>query len=221
MLVAFRRTRLLALLAAILFHVGTALLLFIRFDSLAVLLISLLDLERRVTARLSLRELVGGARQATRWLGALLVLGALATGLSGETQLYPFACYPTFAAEAPPSMPSARVVLTRAGGACALPRPSDSPAWIAAFRISGAYGDALTVPRAHAYVRRVVREQARNPRCQLTPDTQASLVIERLAWDFTAQRTQVLKAKVVYTASASALSGVSAQGGDAASAPAR
>jgi hypothetical protein len=72
-LVAFRRTRLLALAAAIAFHVGTALLLFIRFDSLAVLLISLVDLERGPPARLSLRELTRGAQPATRWLGALLV----------------------------------------------------------------------------------------------------------------------------------------------------
>jgi hypothetical protein len=125
--------------------------------------------------------------------------------VSGETQLYPFACYPTFAAPAPPSMPSARVILTHAGKACALPRPSDSPGWVAAFRISGAYGDALTAARAHAYLQRVAREELRGSACQVERDTQASLLIERLAWDFAAQRARVLQAKVMYTVPVQAL----------------
>lgn len=212
LLVAFRRTRLLALASAVLFHIGTALLLFIRFDSLATVLASLCDLERKELPRLGLRELIKEAEPATRWVGAVLVSGALITGLSGETQLYPFACYPTFADPAPATMPSARVLITRDKQVCALPRPGDSPDWIAAFRISGAYGDALTPARASAYLRRVLSAKLRGSSCRLSADAKVSLVLEQLDWDFTAQRPRVVSAKVVYSAATSALGIAPAEG---------
>lgn len=205
LLVALRRTRLLALAAAALFHVGTALLLFIRFDSLAAVLVALVDLERADAPRLAVGTLVRAAEPATRWVGGVLLLGALLSGLSGETQRYPFACYPTFAEAAPRTMPSARVVLTRGGQACVLPRPGDSPDWIAAFRIAGAYGDALTEARAKAYVLRVLRTKLRASTCRLSGDAQVSLVLEQLDWDFAAQRPHVVSTKTAYYASISAL----------------
>ncbi|HEX6239920.1 MAG TPA: HTTM domain-containing protein [Polyangiales bacterium] len=221
LLVAFRRTRPLALLGAIAFHVGTALLLFIRFDSLAAVLTPLLDLTPGVASRLSLRELVTGAQPATRWLGGLLVIGALATGVSGQTQLYPFACYPTFDAPSPPTMPSARVVVLEGERACPLARPSDSPGWIAAFRIAGAYGDVLTTARAEAYVRRVARAELRGSGCTLRPESKLALVLEALAWDFEARSARVVRQRLVYSAAASALGMAPAGGTSASSSPSR
>jgi hypothetical protein len=204
-LVAFRRTRLLALLGAVAFHAGTALLLFIRFESLAALLVALIDLERREVAPLGLRNLIASAQRSTLLAGALLVGGAAATGAAGATQLYPFACYPTFDVQVPDLMPSARVILTNQGAPCALARPRDSGAWIAAFRIAGAYGDALTAARARAYLRRVVRTELRGTRCRLGAGTQAALVLEQLTWDFSGGRPRVVQERVVYSAAISAL----------------
>jgi hypothetical protein len=214
-LVAFRRTRLLALLAAIAFHVGTALLLFIRFDSLAALLVSLIDLEPRDAPRLTLRELAS-AQRPTLIAGALLIGGAAISGAAGATQLYPFACYPTFDQQAPDTMPSARVVLSGQGAACALPRPADSPAWVAAFRIAGAYGDALTPQRAQAYLRLVLRSELRRSRCRLGPHTQVALLLEELTWDFAAGRPRAVQTRVVYSAASSAL-GIAPPGSTSAS----
>jgi hypothetical protein len=204
-LVAFRRTRLLALLGAVAFHVGTALLLFIRFESLAAVLVALIDLSPRNAPPLGLRGLIASAQRSTLLVGALLVGGAAVTGAAGATQLYPFACYPTFDAQVPDVMPSARVILTDQGASCALPRPSDSGAWIGAFRIAGAYGDALTAERARAYLRRVVRSELRGTRCRIDEDSQAALVLEELTWDFAAGRPRVVGARTAYSAAISAL----------------
>jgi hypothetical protein len=203
-LVSFRRTRPLALLSAVAFHAGTALLLFIHFESLAAVLVALVDLERRDAPRLTVRALAGVPR-ASLVVGAVLVVGAAIAGASGATQLYPFACYPTFDQQAPETMPSARVVLTTGGNPCALPRPSDNAGWIAAFRIAGAYGDPLTPARAAAYLRLVLRSQPRGGRCRVDADTEAALVLEALTWDFSANRARTVKEQVVYSAAISAL----------------
>jgi hypothetical protein len=220
-LVAFRRTRPLALLGAIAFHLGTALLLFIRFDSLAAVLTSLLDLAPAERERASLRDTVRGALRPTLWVGGVLVTGAFASGVAGATQLYPFACYPTFADAAPATMPSARVILTQAGTSCALPRPSDSTEWIAAFRIAGAYADALSSERAQAYLQRVLRAKLRASRCNPSSQTRVALVLEDLAWDFPARSARVVKQRVAYSAAASALGIAPAEGNKASSSPSR
>jgi hypothetical protein len=116
-------------------------------------------------------------------------------------------------------MPSARVVLMQGEEACALPRPSDSPGWAEAFRISGAYGDVLSAARAQAYVRRVLRSELRSSRCRVSTDSRAALVIEQLHWDFGAQRPRVVNAKVAYSAASSALGIAPAEGTSSSSSP--
>jgi hypothetical protein len=219
-LVAFRRTRPLALLAAVAFHAGTALLLFIHFESLAAVLVALVDLERRDGPTPSLRALAGAPRSSLL-VGALLVAGAAISGVSGATQLYPFACYPTFDAPAPETMPSARVILTSGATPCALPRPRENAGWIAAFRIAGAYGDPLTPERARAYLRLVLRAELRGARCRVSADTQAALVLEALTWDFATDRARVVKEQVVYSAAISALGIAPAGSTSSSSSPSR
>jgi len=215
-LIALRRTRLLALLAALVFHVGTAWLLFIRFDSLVVMLVPLLYLGTW-PGLLELRSAQRGIIAA----GGVLLSGALLTCLLGATQLYPFACYPTFAEPAPPTMPSAQVWLLHGSERCALPRPHDNPGWIKAFRIVGAYGDALTEPRARAYLRERLAT-TRNPnRCRLLPDTVLALHLQRLRWDIPSDQLQVVSEQPLYSASARALGMAPADGVRASSSPAR
>lgn len=220
LLIAFRRTRLLALAGAVAFHAGTALLLFIRFESLAALLVALIDLERWDAPALTPRALASAPRPILL-VGGLLVCGAVVTGVAGATQLYPFACYPTFDAQAPETMPSARVILSGAGARCALPRPRDSAGWAAAFRIAGAYGDALTAERARAYLRLVLGAELRGARCELRPDTRAALVLEALRWDFAANAARAVREQVVYSAPISALGIAPAGSTSSSSSPSR
>ena len=220
LLVAFRRTRPLSLLSAIGFHLGTAWLLFIRFESLAVLLASLVDLPPR-GARLTLLDLRQAGARATWVVGMVLVGGALLTGFGAQTQQYPFACYPTFAEPSPPTMPSARIVLRTDGRRCALPRARTSPQWIAAFRIAGAYGDELTPRRASAYVQHTWRALGNASRCSVSANTQVELWLERLAWDFEQATPSVVAERVVYTEAASALGMAPAGGTNASSSPER
>jgi Vitamin K-dependent gamma-carboxylase len=201
LLVAFRRTRLLALLAALAFHVGTAWLLFIHFESLAALLVALIDLG-------------GGpfrwrdAALSTRVVGSLLVLGACTTGALAITQSYPFACYPTFAEQPPATMPSARVEL----GACALPRPRSNPEWVQAFRIAGAYGDALTQPRARAYLLQALRQS----NCPRQANSQVRLILEQLRWD---DGVRVVGSRLAYATTLSSLGAAPAGAASGGSSP--
>lgn len=215
LLVAFRRTRPLALVSAVLFDVGTAALLFIRFESLAVLWVALLDLPPR-SERVPVPTLLREASRPSLWLGAMLVSGALITGVLGETQLYPFACYPTFADVAPPVMPSARLIVARGTQHCSLPRPLGNTQWVEAFRIAGAYGDARTPQRARAYLRTAYANQGGPTRCPLHTDSSLWLVLEELAWDFEANALRVVREVVVYAAPASEL-GIAPAGSSASS----
>jgi hypothetical protein len=220
-LVAARRARPWLLLATLAFHAGTTLLLFIRFESLAVLWVSLIDLGPAPPEPepIALRWRAG--LRSTRVVGAGLLAGAVIAGALGLTQLYPFACYPTFAAPAPASMPSARIVLAHGQQRCALPRPQGNAQWVEAFRIAGAYGDALDAARAEAYLRHAFRTQAAHTACRVTRDTQLWLVLEQLSWDFDKQHSRVLSERVVYAVGASKL-GIAPAGTNAASiAPSR
>ncbi len=172
LLVAWQRR--VALASAIAFHIATAWLLFIRFDSLAALLVSLIG----PRTAWSWRDALLGSRIA----GAILVSGACIAGVLGATQAYPFACYPTFAEQPPPTMPSARVEV----GNCVI-RPRTNPEWVQAYRISGAYGDH---PRANQYRAYALSVAERCPR-----QGHVSLYLERLTWH---DGVRVVRERLVY-----------------------
>lgn len=100
LLMLSRRTRLLAAVGGLAFHLSGDAFLRIRFPSLWVCYVALIDwgpLADRV--RRAAADVVIETRVASRWpirIGALLVLGAALQGLRGETFAWPFACYPTF-----------------------------------------------------------------------------------------------------------------------------
>ncbi|MEO6576617.1 MAG: HTTM domain-containing protein [Polyangiaceae bacterium] len=95
-----RRTRLLAALGGLAFHFSGDAFLRIRFPSLWVCYVALVDwgpLAERV--RRASADAVTKTRLASRWpmrVGAILVAAAVVQGLRGETFAWPFACYPTF-----------------------------------------------------------------------------------------------------------------------------
>ncbi len=103
-----RHGRHLFLLVALLFHLGTATLFAIDFSTLWLCYGVLLGFPG-----------ASGTTEVDRpWRGPALVcaavlVGAVSTGVSGQTQAWPFACYPTFATPVPDTMP---VLAVRADG---------------------------------------------------------------------------------------------------------
>jgi hypothetical protein len=159
-LVAFRRTRLVAVAAALLFHAGTQVFMGIDF--------SVLYLCYGVFLPWSEWRGAGDPSAPTRpdapgrapsvvtnsaisailpilAMGACLLLGAGVAGASGETQAYPFACYPTFAHDPTGFMPALRVEVHTPTGIHTLPAPlyqTPGPRGVALeWRLVGAYGD--------------------------------------------------------------------------------
>jgi hypothetical protein len=217
LLVAWRGTRPVALLGAIIFHALTAKLMFIRFDSLAALLVSLIDLRPSPTHPASRRWRT--AWLSTRVLGGAMLLAILAAGFAGATQLYPFACYPTFHQQAPATMPSAQVTVITGEHRCVLARPRGNAEWVQAFRIAGAYGDRHDETRARSYLQ--ARLRTRRADCTLAPDSQIMLTVQQLRWDHRQQRAQVAASKRVYATLASSLGNAPDDGSSASSSPPR
>jgi len=218
LLVSFRRTRPFALLTALLFHAGTAYLLYIRFETLLVLLISLLDVGASEGIVQTLRSRAEAGMPA-RVVGATLLLGACVTGALGATQLYPFACFPTFADAAPRTMPSVRVDVLTGGRRCALPRPRGNAEWVQAFRIAGAYGDTPSEARARAYV--VARLRASRRACPLQPTSMLELHAESLRWDDGTANVALVRQRRLYAVAAASLGIAPDEGAKASSSPAR
>jgi hypothetical protein len=127
-LVLFRKTRWVAVLAGLAFHLLCQALLFIPFASLWLCYVALLDLRplaKRLARRKPAHPTASGAVTASAFVVPLsLVLGAASQGARGQMSSYPFACYPTFQWSAPLVMPDLRVVgVDRAGAAHELGRP--------------------------------------------------------------------------------------------------
>lgn len=96
-----RRTRPLAALGGLAFHLFAGVLFQIPFVSLwalYVVLVNPLPFVRRILRRPALATNVAAAPpwRATWVVGALLVAGAFVQGVRGQMRSYPFACYPTF-----------------------------------------------------------------------------------------------------------------------------
>ncbi|MBK7155526.1 MAG: HTTM domain-containing protein [Sandaracinaceae bacterium] len=164
LLVFVRRTRLLAVAAALAFHAGTHLLMGIDFSVLYACYTMFLPwsswLARvRETAPPEPLLIVPSATQPVPHtliaVGALLVTGVVAAGAAGAMQAYPFACYPTFAFDPGPSMPALRIDVLHADGReerlpPALYRAPGPRGVALEWRLLGAYGD-FSEPRLRAW----------------------------------------------------------------------
>ena len=108
-----RRTRLPAALAGVVFHLLAQLVFLIPFAALWACYVVLIE----VRVAISSRPAPEGETPAPRSLvpaivGAVLLAGAVVAGARGQTQSYPFACYPTFQFDPGTTMPDLRFFAT-------------------------------------------------------------------------------------------------------------
>jgi len=126
-LVLFRRTRVAAALAGLIFHLVAQVALGLLFASLWLCYVGLVDW-RPLFRRLSRGDgrqpapaavVVGSRRRFVPVVavGAVLLAGAVVQGARGQMRAYPFSCYPTFQWRAAPDMPDLMIVAAEQGGA--------------------------------------------------------------------------------------------------------
>jgi len=113
------RTRLVGAIAGVLFHLSAQAVFGIPFFSLWACYVVLLDV-RAIGGSLGIAREETVARASRRGpalaVGGLLLLAAIVQGVRGQTQSYPFACYPTFEHYAGTSIPDLRIVVVRDDG---------------------------------------------------------------------------------------------------------
>jgi hypothetical protein len=158
-------TRLVALVAGLGFHAATQLFFFISFPSLWVCYVVLVPWQRGFFKRFSW-ALPGPARfpAAAAIVGGLLLAAAIVQGVRGQTQAYPFACYPTFAGLSPMLEPDLLVELVQPGGGVVLlardARQSRSQQqWGQVYWLLGAYGGVPTDEQFRQFARRRAHAQ--------------------------------------------------------------
>lgn len=144
-----RRTRTLALVVGLGFHAFNQILLHIPFASLWMLYVLLLP--DRLFDGPSPVPAPRGSTRPVQLVALALALPIVLAGLRGQTQAWPFACYPTFAERPPPSIPDLVIRRESPRGIEESPLyPDDRVAtrddgtWAEIFRLTGAYGP---VPR--------------------------------------------------------------------------
>ena len=161
-LASWRKTRPLAACMGLGFHWSTQAFFFIPFVSLWACYVVLVPWGwlRRGAGKRAQNESTARPRAA---LPALLIGGTLLTlailqGLRGKTQAWPVACYPTFAALIPDTLPDLLIEAESPEGVrirfTGREHAARSQAeWGRVFRISGAYGDppAMSALREHAF----------------------------------------------------------------------
>jgi vitamin K-dependent gamma-carboxylase-like protein len=100
-------------------------------------------------------------------LALALVLGVIVQGARGETQAWPFACYPSFSEAAPDTISDLAVELRASDGELHVLRIGPLPpssgqkrspqAWSTVWRLAGLYGDAISPPRLLAFASELMR----------------------------------------------------------------
>ena len=168
-LVFVRRTRLLAVAAALAFHAGTHVLMGIDFSVLYACYTMFLSPEPLLMVPLATQPFP----RTLFAVGALLVAGVVSAGAAGAMQAYPFACYPTFAFDPGPSMPALLIDVVHTDGReerlpPELYRAPGPRGFALEWRLLGAYGD-YSEPRLRAWWqdearREPLRERIRDAR---------------------------------------------------------
>ncbi len=157
-LVFHRRGRWLALAAGLSFHAATQYFFYIPFPSLWLCYVVLLGPEvrglRRMFARLNLPILVAAA----------LITAVTIQGLRGQTQSYPFACYPTFENPAPDTIVDLAVEVRSDAEVQLLRLPANRAQheWGLTWRVAGLYGATATVGELYGYAEHVIQRTGSN-----------------------------------------------------------
>jgi Vitamin K-dependent gamma-carboxylase len=160
-LICWRRTRPLAAAMGLAFHASTQVFLFIPFMSLWACYVVLAPFHLLAPRQLTEVPHVESPSKRTPWPallfgGAVLAL-AIVQGVRGQTQAWPIACYPTFAAIVGDTLPDLLIEAESPSGErlrfTGRERgPRSQEEWGRVFRISGAYGGApdASALREHA-----------------------------------------------------------------------
>lgn len=161
-----RRARGIAAGAGLTFHALTQHFMYIRFPSLWACYVCLWDGPRTTDARTGDQPGTPAAPRAGSALGVLLVgsglvLPVCVQGALGQTQAWPFACYPSFAEPAPDAIfdlavevhwPDGTERLLRIGPLPPSSGRQRSPrAWSTVWRLAGLYGEPSSPPRLLAF----------------------------------------------------------------------
>jgi len=176
----WRRGRLLAVLMGLGFHALTQHFLYIPFVSLWGCYVLFCDgppdspHDRQQQPNGPARERAPSARSVlpVALLGSALLSLVALQGVRGDTQAWPFACYPTFAQPAPSAIADLAVELQAPDGSQRVLRdgplpsgrgqpasPGRSPAqWSRVWSLAGLYGAPLAPPRLEAFARELAQE---------------------------------------------------------------
>jgi hypothetical protein len=156
-------TRLVALAAGLVFHAATQTFFFISFPSLWVCYVVLVPWQRGFFRRFTW-SLSGSSRWpwASVAVGGLLLVSAVVQGVRGQTQAYPFACYPTFAGLSPKIAPDLLVEMVQPDGGVVrlardVRRPRTQQQWGQVYWLLGAYGGTPTDEQYRQFARRRAR----------------------------------------------------------------
>lgn len=155
--IATPRTRLVALAGGVVFHAATLFCFFIPFTALWACYVVLLP--ARWIDRRAADDRV--ADRAPVVVGAIVAFAAIVQGVRGQTQAWPFACYPTFAHVQPHEIPDLLVEATLRDGTIRRLTGREhairsQAGWGHVFRISGAYGETPAAPPLHDHARAVL-----------------------------------------------------------------
>ncbi len=159
---AGRRARIGLGLFGLVFHLGIHLFMFIPFASIWLCYTCLGSSRTASPVSWSTSETRMALRRAAPLLvvGAVLVLANAERGVRGDTQAFPFACYPTFAERAADTLPDLRAVAEDPSGALVeLPLGRDEQGrrtqeqWGQAWSVAGLYGAPFSMQRFESYLR--------------------------------------------------------------------
>lgn len=162
---ASRRGRLAAALMGLGFHGLTQHFMYIAFPSLWACYVVLWDGPRRAPEQ----GAAGEVKAALPVLGTCLVFAVALQGARGETQAWPFACYPSFSEPAPDTIADlvvevhtrGRLRELRIGPLPPSPGQRRSPAqWSRVWRLAGLYGVAPTASALNAFAAQLARRDA-------------------------------------------------------------
>lgn len=175
-LVSWRKTRTLAACLGLGFHWSTQAFFFIPFVSLwaCYVVIAPWHLLRPSSPGSNARMPRRARRAALPALafGAVVLSLAIVQGIRGQTQAWPIACYPTFAAIIGDTLPDLLIEAESPGGPTVRfngreRAPRSQAEWGRVFRIAGVYGSPANAHdlREHAL------DSARRAKIELTPDS--------------------------------------------------